>query len=243
MIDLRRQFAEIQSACDRLKAQGMQFDEEGSIIGSPQTQRPIIGPTKLHIGPPITEKGLEKMEETFGHTFPASLRNVFLEQSCSFGVSWSIKENRYRHEGFSDIYYGEFILNFTELYHLGKAKEGFLERNRDDQDESVSSWLDLYRNRKPLMELRNGDTLLMGMDDEHQEIVYFMHDALDGSDDWYKKHGTVLGKNFEDFLDRWCPLAFAGPEHWILERFLSPDGIEPAGKQAAEFQDWFFARQ
>lgn len=241
MNDLKERFDAIQRACDRRNATGMQFDEKGSLIGSPETQRPVIGPARLHLGPPASVETLDRIEKALGYAFPLSMRKFFEEKSASFGVSWTLKESRYKVDGYSDIYYGEFILNFTELYHLLQAKKEFLKHVWDEKDERIMDWLNPYRTCVPMMELRNGDTLLMGVgDDKHQEIVYFMHDALDGGGDWYKKHARILAENFEDFLDRWSQLAFIGPEHWVVEPFLGQGGIDPTGEHAKGFRQWFF---
>lgn len=244
-MNLHEQFQRIQHACDRFGAKGVQFDENGfrkypQDLSPDEPPYPLFGPAKFHLGPPATESDLQQLEATLDYSLPSSLRKVFLEQVASFGVSWSIKES-YKIEGFDPICYGNFILNFSELYHLNEENKGVIEGFKNERNEKIVQWIQLFQNRKPLMQLDNGDMLLIGVGDEsRQEIVYYLHDACDGGEEWFQKHGTVLAPNFEEFLDRWSRLAFVGPEIWVIEPFLRPDGLQCDGQNAKNFQNWFF---
>lgn len=65
-------------------------------------------------------------------------------------------------------------------------------------------------------------------------VVYLSHEEGD-------LHGTVLGNDFADFIDRWSLIGFVGAEDWQLENFIhsKTNGLDPYGENAKAWREWF----
>lgn len=72
------------------------------------------------------------------------------------------------------------------------------------------------------MNVRNGDCIAFDMSNYPDEtpIIYLSHEDGEG-------HGVKLGKNFEDFIDKWTQIGCIGPEDWQLIPFVRANGIDP----------------
>ncbi len=80
----------------------------------------------------------------------------------------------------------------------------------------------------------NGDVLALDLQQNPAPLVYLSHDDGQG-------HGYVLGREFEDAMDRWMPLGCVGPEDWQWLPFVTSrdSGIEPDGENAIRWREWF----
>ena len=228
----------IQEVFDRKKLHGELYHYENYVrSGNPYDDMLRYGPAKIYAGPPSSLHDVAKTEETLGFRFPSSLRNVLLNFAGSLMVSWFVDEHSFlKNDQQLDFKSGFCLWNLAEIVHHNLEYESDIASFVDD-DEEIRQWINLCIGRRTLMQLDNGDRLLIGIgDNDHQEIVYFTHDAMDLGEG----HGVLLGKTFEEYIDRWMQFAFVGPEYWRLESFLNDEGLQVDGEMGKWFKSWFF---
>jgi len=77
----------------------------------------------------------------------------------------------------------------------------------------------------PIMEMPNGDFLsLDGRESNaNPRVLYLAHDDV----------SPVIAKSFTTFLNDWAKVCFVGPEYWMLEPFLSREGLLDSGGNKA----------
>ena len=236
----RERLDAIQEVFDRKSLSGCQYHYDHTVRNIYNYK---TGTAKIYVGPPASLQDVEKTEETLGFRFPSSLRNVFLNFSGSFMVSWLVDEHSVlKKDQQLDIRSGFCLWNLTEIVHANSDYESSV-ASFDDlaaNDEDIRQWISICDGRRIFMPLDNGDNLLIGIgDDEHQEIVYFSHDEMYPSGG-YHDHGKLLGKTVEEFIDRWMQLAFVEPEIWNLKQFLNDEGLQVDGEMGKHFKSWFF---
>jgi hypothetical protein len=92
----------------------------------------------------------------------------------------------------------------------------------------------VWHNKLAFLDVHNDDMLALDLDSVDSPVVYLSHDGSDF-------HGTVLGKNFVDFVDCWSLIGVVGAEDWRFERFVSTrsEGLEPRSEFASQWRDWF----
>lgn len=200
----------------------------------------------FHIGPPATIGEVEEAEKKLGFAFPSSLRKVLLEFSGSFDVFWYLYDTPIAGYpvGCTTLSRGSCSWSIDEIisaskdfkeaipYYIGEENDEMTEDDRLDRE----WYIDYFRDRTFWLNIPNGDELMIGCrNEDQQEISYFMHDGsrYDGS-------CSRLGKDFEDFIDRWMQLAFIGPEYWVIEDFIADGELKPDSELGRQFQDWFF---
>ena len=80
--------------------------------------------------------------------------------------------------------------------------------------ESIQITEKLWQNKLPLIDVPNGDIIVVG--DSPSEVIYFSHEGD-------TMHGKILGQNLWQFLDFYSRIGFAGSEDWQLEPFFDYD--------------------
>jgi hypothetical protein len=87
------------------------------------------------------------------------------------------------------------------------------------------------RDKLILSSVSNGDMFATGLSGQIEDsILYLSHDLED-------IHGYVVASDMTDFIQRYAPLGFAGPEFWIWEQFTNERStmIDPASENARTF--------
>lgn len=197
---------------------------------------------KFEIGPPATEKELAAAEKQIGFEFPESFRKVMLEFSASFCLEWFLPKNDI--SAFSAEYCssrcGGCEWNLADIVAINcrrdynEMAEICVEIAYETAPEYFRSF---FEDRRICLEIINGDAVMMKIGHKiDEEISYFMHDGGPAIG-----FGTVLGRNFEDFIDRWMRLAFDGQDYWDWKPYIEKDGLNPDSEPGRHFQAWFFA--
>jgi len=188
--------------------------------------------SKLNIGLPSTMEEIENIESRLGKNLPKSFRRVLTEFSSNVDIYWFLPHNKMPIGALKGICSGDCEWNTLELLALEECRKGWVEDCFPNPDDSYDS---VWHNKLAFQSIMNGDMLALDLtvlDDS--PVVYLSHDGGDF-------HGTILGNNFIDFIDRWSLLGFAGAEYWKFEPFIAPStiGLDPFCKNATRWQKWF----
>lgn len=132
---------------------------------------------------------------------------------------------------FKGIFSGHCYWNLNCLLTLEKERQDWVENcfpNIDDPYDRV------WHNKLAFLPVGNGDMLAIDLLVQEGPVVYLSHE--DGN-----LHGSVLGKDFSDFIDRWSLIGFVGAEDWQLENFIHPGmkGLDSNGENAKAWREWF----
>ena len=188
--------------------------------------------SKLNIEPPATMKQIESVENSLGKALPKSFRKVLVEFSSKVDVWWSLPDDKILPSSLRGIFCGNCEWNILELIALEEGRKGWVEDCFPNPDDSYHS---VWHNKLAFHGVMNGDMLALDLNVlDDSPVVYLSHDGADF-------HGTILGNNFIDFIDRWSLLAFVGSEFWQLEKFIAPStiGLDPFCDNAIKWRDWF----
>lgn len=231
--DWKNQLESIRRNCERLDA----------VLGRSADDKTL---DRFEIGAPATEDEILETEKYLGFKLPLSFRNVLLHFAKSFDVIWSVPFGKSISLSKKDVRWGRCCWNLGEMINFnGKMYDHLIEsfEEIEGEDEKTKKrrlrYLNNAKSQRIWHGIGNGDALLFGIGDENkQEISYYMHDLFDGGPE--DDLGECLGKNFEDFIDRWIRIAFIGPEEWELWPFLGKNGVDPDSELSKEFQKKFF---
>ncbi len=213
-----------------------------------------VGCRELIILPPASEREVEKVEAKLGRPIPASFRSVLTGYSSHLELRWFLKKSPkprrfgnffptlYRREEklrewidppeqFEGIFSGYGYWNLNSLINLEKERQDCVEicfPNIDDPYDCV------WHKKLAFLTVGNGDMLAIDLLVQEGPVVYLSHE--DGN-----LHGTVLGKDFADVIDRWSLIGFVGAEDWQLENFIHPETnwLDPNGENAIAWREWF----
>lgn len=194
------------------------------------------------------------VEAQLNRPIPASFRSVLTGYSSHLELRWFLKRNtkprKLRKKSLSllkpqeklpvwieppeqlkGIFSGHCYWNLNDLIPLEKERQDWVENcfpNVDDPYDSV------WHNKLAFLPVGNGDMLAIDLLVQEGPVVYLSHEDGD-------LHGTVLGNDFSDFIDRWSLIGFVGAEDWQLENFLHSEtnGLDPYGENAKAWREWF----
>jgi hypothetical protein len=206
------------------------------------------------ISPPASEREVELVEAKLGRPIPVSFRNVLTRYSSHFELRWFLKRNPkprkfggffltfHQHkdmlqewidppEQFKGIFSGNCYWNLNTLINLEKERQNWVDicfPNIENPYDCV------WHNKLAFLPVGNGDMLAIDLLVQEGPVIYLSHE--DGN-----LHGTVLGKDFSDFIDRWSLIGFVGAEDWQLENFIHSGmiGLDPNGENAKAWRNWF----
>ncbi|MCE7995239.1 MAG: SMI1/KNR4 family protein [Roseivirga sp.] len=180
---------------------------------------------------PATDKEINQMEKLLGIDIPQDYKTLFrFSKRAEF--SYQFEEDL--PEEFSDIFSGEIYWNLSTLPEQMENFKGWIEASTDpdyNDPEAIEITSRLSPNKIPLLEVYNGDVIVIG--NEPSEVIYLSHDGDDC-------HGMKLGDNLWQFLEFHSRIGFAGSEGWQLTPFYNFESgrIETHGEVAGRFTDW-----
>jgi hypothetical protein len=189
---------------------------------------------ELIVTPPAAAQQVEEVEAKLGQPLPESFRSVLLNFSAHVEVGWKLPNDVVRPEVFRDIFRGDCRWNSARLIDLEEERLSWIKHCYPNLDDPYDR---LWHNKLAFLDVYNGDMLALDLDLAAAPVVYLSHDGSDF-------HGTLLGKNFADFIERWSLIGLAGAEDWQFEPFVSTrsEGLEPHGHHASQWRDWFGLR-
>lgn len=167
--------------------------------------------TEPYIGNPADEDDIVAVEMQIGKIIPVDLRNLY---KFSRHVTFSYQFEEPLSEEFPENFSGEIYWNLDTLPEQYENMKGWIEAFLDPEfsdAEEMEMSRGLYENKFPLIDVPNGDLIVVNTDPS--EVVYYSHEDSD-------MHGKVLGGNLWSFLEFHSRIGFAGSEDWQLEPFF-----------------------
>jgi hypothetical protein len=180
---------------------------------------------RVVVGPPATDDELLAVEVAIGLTIPPGLRRLFA-MARSFEAGWHLDADP--PEPFDQIFAGDASWDLDGVAGLIEAYRGWVAKVFPDPlDPYDLVWHDKF----PFLHVMNGDIVAI---DAQGRVVYLSHDDGEG-------HGALLGRDVEDFLDRWTLLGCPGPEDWQWLPFThgAESVLEPDGEAGRAWRRWF----
>jgi cell wall assembly regulator SMI1 len=165
----------------------------------------------LFIDRPATMDEIQVVESHIGQTIPSDLKELF---SFARHLCFSYKFDETLSQEFRQNFSGEIYWNLntlSEQYNYFKEwVKASLDPDFNDTD-SIEITEKLWQNKLPLIDVPNGDVIVVG--NSPSEVIYFSHEGD-------TMHGKMLGENLWQFLDFYSRIGFAGSEDWQLEPFF-----------------------
>jgi hypothetical protein len=182
------------------------------------------------ISEPATIEDVNSIERELGILFPKSFRQVLTEFSAHIEVAWFLDEKK-PPEMFREIFCGNGYWDVTRLLDLEKVRQSWIKNVFPNPQDPYDR---IWHNKLAFHDVGNGDMITLDLNVETDApVVYLSHEG----DDF---HGTILGKNFIDFVDKWSLLGFVGAESWQFQPFINSktDGLEPNSENANAWRKW-----
>ncbi len=180
-------------------------------------------------GAPAKRVRVEAVERQLGLLLPSALRQFVLTYASSMEFSWQLPRTLIRPEGICRTEWGQCEWSLDLLANTQHNAEGWRREVFPSPDDPYDA---VWHGKLAFHEVSNGDFIAIDVHpDRPDAVIYLSHDGSDF-------HGAVLGHDFQDFLDRWSRVAFAGPEDWEWEPFYNSESktIDPDGKAAKAFR-------
>ena len=169
----------------------------------------IIQP--LYVDNPASNAEIDQIEKKMGQAIPSDLRELF---SFSKHLTFGYQFDETLSEEFRQNFSGEIFWNLNTLPEqsgiFGDWVKGSLDPQFNDAD-SIAVTERLWRDKLPLINVPNGDIIVVG--NNPSAVLYFSHEGD-------TMHGKTLGDNLWSFLDFYSRIGFAGSEDWQLEPFF-----------------------
>ncbi|WP_207432584.1 SMI1/KNR4 family protein [Sabulibacter ruber] len=182
---------------------------------------------------PASIDEVSSIEKELGIELPKDYKQLFTECSRNFEFRYQFDEEE--PDEFRGIFSGEIYWN------LDRLKEQYIENyvhwaktwlgTSDLDEETLKLEADILNNKVPLMEVPNGDLIVVGYNPS--EVVYFSHEGDD-------MHGKVLGENLWSFLEFHSRVGFIGSEDWQFEPFFDykQNKMITTGPKVERFINW-----
>lgn len=183
----------------------------------------------LVVGAPATLHDVERVEAALALRLPDSFRRVLLQFSASFELTWFLPDEYV--SPFEEIFSGCVSWSIGQVIALEEARRSWVEKVFPNEDDAYDR---VWHHKLAVAEVGNGDMLALDLRRPNQPLTYLSHD--DG-----KAHGYLLGSSFEDAIGKSLRLGGVGAEDWQWLPFVSgpESGLEPEGKNAKRWRDWF----
>jgi hypothetical protein len=171
-------------------------------------------PAEFQAKPPASAPKLHQVQQAISEPMPEPLSRIFLEFSQGVYLSWfADKTCLSLPEVFREVSYGQCELDLETVEHI--CRDWFVPENLIRSPEHSGMCEFDYTSLFPLMQLNNGDLLVLVRAGEHEgKVVYFAHD--DGS-------MPILARSLDRFLEPWFELGCPGPDLPSLVPFLDTE--------------------
>jgi hypothetical protein len=186
---------------------------------------------ELIIANPATEQQISSIETELNISIPSSFRDVLLNFSKHVEVIWQLPRNSDIPEIFRGVFRGDCHWNIENLIDLEKNRLDWVSQCFPNPNDAYDR---VWHKKLAFQHISTGDLLALDLEVEGSPVVYLSHDG-----DPF--HGTILGNNFSDFIERWSLIGCVGAEDWQLEKFVSDKthGLEPLSDKAKKWREWF----
>lgn len=175
---------------------------------------------------PVSDSTVAKAEKQLDLTFPPRFRRFVTTTCGGMRFDWSLEDEEITLPGEREpITAGELTWSFEDLV----ADNRGIRKALADGDELLLEIVG--RDKVPFASTPNGDMFAVGLSGAVEDkILYLSHDMDD-------IQNYVVAADIADFIARYAPLGFAGPEYWIWEQFTNKRTtmIDPTSKNARTF--------
>jgi hypothetical protein len=182
------------------------------------------------VDPPLAPAQVDRIAAAVGRPIPEALRRFLADGAGRLDCAYGYEPVAGRLEALQtvlpdeiSVYGGARLCAAAEMTDYARSTADWARETwvADDPDQRT-----LWEAGLPFAALDNGDFLALDTRAESPDpaVLYLCHD--DSS--------AVLAPRFTEFLTRWEQLCYIGPEHWLLEPFLGPDGTLDAGTERAK---------
>jgi hypothetical protein len=172
------------------------------------------------VEPPLAPEQVERIAAAIGRPIPDALRRFLTEGASRMDCAYAyepddagLEELRSVLPDETRIYGGARLCAAAELPDYARSTADWARETwvADDPDQRV-----LWEGGLPFAALDNGDYLALDTRGGSPDpaVLYLCHDDA----------SSLLARSFTEFLARWEQLCYLGPEHWLLDPFVGPDG-------------------
>jgi hypothetical protein len=177
--------------------------------------------------PPASEAKVRDVEAQLGFGIPSSFRRVLTGYASALSIAWQLPDDGEPSDSLPDIYAGELFWDLHNLPALEKRRSEWARNVFPDPNRAYDRvW---YRKLAFKVEPDDGNLVTIDLEFDDGPVVYVDHE--DGP-----YHGWLLGRNFEDYVDRMslvgCPL-----EYVFSKR--EDEYPDPYSKEARNWRAWF----
>lgn len=169
---------------------------------------------EFRIEPTLDRTSIKKLQETLPKEIPPVLQEILehITSGITSNYYWEPKESL--RDLLKPLYDSRSYCGGGALFTASKFSGWFndmndaIENGWFDDDEKFEPYRQLWATSFPFFSLANGDYLAIA--DDGVRIAYLSHDDA----------SFIVSESLEEFLTCWQAIGYAGPEHWVLKRFL-----------------------
>jgi hypothetical protein len=186
---------------------------------------------ELIIAAPATISEVERIETKIQLKLPESFRRVITRYSSSMQMAWFLPNEIELPKPFNEIFSGNCEWDLSALPELEARRKNWIEVCFPNPEKPYDK---IWHNKLAFHAVDNGDMLAFDLSQGSFPVVYLSHDGDES-------HGYILGKNFEDFVDKWTQLGCPGTEDWQMLPFThdSMSGLDPNCENARLWKKLF----
>jgi len=186
---------------------------------------------ELIIADPAMISDVEKVEAEIHLQLPESFRRVITGFSSSVQMIWFLPSEIKLPKPLNEIFSGNCEWDLSALPELETERKGWIESCFPNPKNSYDK---IWHNKLAFLAVGNGDMLALDLSQRPSPVVYLSHD--DG-----RGHGYVLGRDFEDFIEKWSQLGCPGAEDWQMIPFTHDgvSGLDPDCENAHAWRKLF----
>jgi hypothetical protein len=177
---------------------------------------------RFEIGPPATPTQLEAMQQRIGCEIPAALRQLFLEQTASVRLFWSV-ETHVLPKPFENDVVGGCDLSLEDLPGDLLNWSGWRAAFEDPSEHGLSPDLTVedYEELFPVVADVSGDQIVVADPEKNPSdaVVYLNHESSEFN-------FVILAPTLEQFLNTWIALGCPGPGWEQLAPFIDTRTLE-----------------
>ncbi len=167
----------------------------------------------LIIDKPATIIEVRNIEDQLGFSLPEEYKILFTKFSKRVEFRYQFDEEPPKE--YQGIFSGEIYWNLDKLVDIHRYFLEWVDASLDPSSndaEAIEITKRLWKKKIPLMQVPNGDIIVIGLDTS--EVIYFSHegDAM---------HGKTLGQTLFDFLEFHSRVGFIGSEDWQFKPFFN----------------------
>lgn len=182
----------------------------------------------LVVEPPASAEEVEEVERALNRPLPESFRRVLLGFARRFEIDWRLPDDDA--SPLPDVFGGRVGWSLAELVPLERARMDWVTGCFSDP---ANAYDRVWHDKLAILHVPNGDLVALDPRRDRAPCIYLSHEDGPG-------HGTALGADFEDAIDRLAAIGFVGPEDWQWMAFVADrtTGIDVGGESARTWRAW-----